>query len=222
MKNVIIIGASGHGKVVADIVQRSGDRIIGFLDDNTDMPKTFIGLPVLGSTDQYREYKDVAEFVIAVGNAMVRKRISEILTDVRWYTAIHPSANLSSVGSDITTGIPIGEGTVIMANAVVNSGSKIGKHCIINTGAVVEHDNELQDFVHVSVGAKLGGTVCVGKGTWIGIGSCVKNNITICEECMIGAGAVVVKDIDVVGTYVGVPAERVRMNRVERHFHGGG
>ena len=97
---------------------------------------------------------------------------------------------------------------MIMANAVVNAGAKIGKHCIINTGAIVEHDNQLDDYVHVSVGAKLAGTVSVGKSTWIGIGVSVKNNLSICSNCMIGAGAVVVKDIVNAGTYVGVPVRK--------------
>ena len=95
-----------------------------------------------------------------------------------------------------------------MADAVINAGARIGSHCIINTGAVVEHDNRIEDFVHVSVGAKLAGTVHVGKGTWIGIGTIVKNNVEICSECMIGAGAVVVVDVCKSGTYIGIPAKR--------------
>lgn len=201
VKSVIIIGASGHGKVVADIIQKSGDRVLGFLDDNPNLSDTFIGFPVLGAVNEYAKYD--AEFVIAIGNAAIRERIADKLTDVSWYTAIHPTAVISDID------VNIGVGTVVMANAVINTGTKIGRHCIINTGAVVEHDNQISNFVHVSVGAKLAGTVKIGKGTWVGIGSSVSNNISICNNCMIGAGAAVIKNIENSGTYVGVPAKRV-------------
>lgn len=202
MKQVIIIGASGHGKVVADIVQKSGDRVLGFLDDNLNLGGVFIGFPILGIVNDYRNYD--AEFVIAIGNAKIREEIYGNLSSVSWYTAIHPTAVISDID------VKIGIGTVVMANAIINSGSIIGKHCIINSGAIVEHDNQIADFVHISVGAKLAGTVSIGKGTWIGIGASVSNNINICETCMIGAGAVVVKDIKKAGTYIGVPAERIK------------
>ena len=200
-KSVVIIGASGHGKVVADIIKKSGDEVVGFLDDNPHLPKELSGIPVLGTVGDYTKYKD-SMFVVAIGNAEIREKIVGQLDCVKWYTAIHPSAVIASIDTNI------GEGTVVMANAVVNAGTIIGKHCIINTGAVVEHDNQIEDYVHVSVGAKLAGTVSVGKATWIGIGASVSNNLSICGGCMIGAGAVVVKNIREAGTYVGVPAER--------------
>lgn len=204
LRSVIVIGASGHGKVVADIVQKSGDNVVGFLDDNLQLNTSVIGFPVLGTVSDYRNYN--AEFVIAIGNAEIRERIAKDLEGVKWYTAIHPSAIISGIGVDIR------EGTVVMPNAVINTGSTIGKHCIINSSAVVEHDNRIADFVHVSVGAKLAGNVCVGKGTWIGIGVSVSNNVNICSSCMIGAGAVVIKDIRDAGTYVGVPAKKLVFN----------
>lgn len=203
MKNVVIIGASGHGKVVADIIQKSKDRVVGFLDDNPYMETTYIGLPVLGTVNDYTKYKEYAEFVIAIGNASIREKIANSLKNVVWYTAIHPTAILSDIG------VTIGKGSVVMANAVINSDSHIGNQCIINTGAIVEHDNQIDDYVHVSVGVRLAGTVKVGKSTWIGIGAVVKNNVNICSNCMIGAGAVVVDDVKEAGTYVGVPARKV-------------
>ena len=199
-KKVVIIGASGHGKVVADIVVRSGDQVIGFLDDNPELGCEFVGFPVLGKVGQFQEYGD-CWFVVAIGNAQIRENIVNQLQGVKWHIAIHPSAVISDLG------VKIGEGTVVMANAVVNPGASIGKHCIINTSAVVEHDNPIDDFAHTSVGAKLAGTVHVGKRTWIGIGASVKNNISICQDCMIGAGAVVVKTVVRPGTYIGVPAK---------------
>lgn len=200
-QSVVIIGASGHGKVVADIVIENGDQVVGFLDDNPNLPEKFIGFPVLGIIDEYQNYLD-AKFIVAIGNAAIREKIVNKLGNVAWYTAIHPTVVISKLDT------AIGEGTVIMANAVVNPGAKIGSHCIINTGAIVEHDNRLEDYVHVSVGAKLAGAVSVGKSTWIGIGASVRNNLEIYADCMIGAGAVVVKDIKEAGTYVGVPARK--------------
>lgn len=206
-KSVIIIGASGHGKVVADIVVKNGDQVVGFLDDNPRLTNKYLDFPVLGEVSKYSSFTKVY-FVIAIGNARVREEISEKLGNVAWYTAIHPDAVISAID------VSIGEGTVIMANAVINSGAKIGRHCIINTGAIVEHDDQIADYVHISVGAKLAGTVVIGKSSWIGIGACVSNNIEICGNCTIGAGAAVVKNIDKPGTYVGVPAERMeKMNK---------
>lgn len=200
-EKVIIIGASGHGKVIADIIEKSGDSIIGFLDDNENLGEKFVSYPVLGNVDNYIKYLK-CKFIIAIGNATIREKLSEKLCGVEWYTAIHPTAVIANLDTTIS------EGTVIMANAVINSGAQIGRHCIINTGAIIEHDNKLDDFVHISVGAKLAGTVHVGRRTWIGIGATVSNNVNICNDCMIGAGAVVVKDINVSGTYMGVPAKR--------------
>lgn len=201
-EKVIIIGASGHGKVVADIVLKNGNEVVGFLDDNPSLGETFAGFPVLGKCMDAVKYPNCS-FLIAIGNANVREKLSTAL-DVQWTKAIHPAAVISSIG------VEIGEGTVVMANAVINSDAKIGKHCIINTASVVEHDNVIDDYAHISVGAKVAGTVHVGRKTWVGIGASVSNNLTICDDVMIGAGAAVVKDISASGTYVGVPARRVK------------
>lgn len=202
-KSVIIIGAGGHGKVIADIVRASGDILLGFLDDGHSPSDSVAGIPVLGGVCDYEKHRD-AEFIIAIGNAAVREKIASSMIGVKWYTAIHPTAVLSTIETKI------GEGSAIMANAVVNPCARVGKHCIINTSAVVEHNNNINDYAHISVGAKLAGTVTIGKGTWVGIGATVSNNITVCNDCMIGAGAVVVKDIAESGTYVGVPARKIK------------
>ena len=200
MKEVVIVGASGHGKVVADIVLKSGDKVFGFLDDNPEMGSEFCGFPVLGSINKWMYYKDKF-FILAVGSPQIREKISHIIQG-EFYTAIHPSAQLSCID------VKIDEGTVVMANAVISSGAHIGRHCIINSSSVVEHDTRLSDFVHISVGAKVAGTVRIGIRTWVGIGACINNNLSICKDCMIGAGAVVVKSIEQSGTYVGVPARK--------------
>lgn len=202
MKKLLIIGASGHGKVVADIARKNGYEKITFLDDNVNV-KSCMEFPVLGTSREAEKYSDYDLFV-AIGNAGIREQVQNELADSGRKIAVlvHPAA---VIAPEVT----IGEGTVIMAGAVVNPDVCIGKGCIINTGATVDHDNRISDFVHVSVGSHLAGTVTVGEKTWIGAGAVVSNNITICSGCMIGAGAVVVKDIKEPGTYVGVPAGKV-------------
>jgi sugar O-acyltransferase (sialic acid O-acetyltransferase NeuD family) len=201
-KSVVIVGASGHGKVIADIVIKSGDNITGFLDDADELPEEILGIPVLGKVDDYVLYSD-CEFIIGIGNASIREKIANRLQDVVWYTAIHPTAVIS------TLDVSIGCGSVVMANAVINTSAKIGNHCIVNTGAIVEHDNVLDDYVHISPNASLAGTVRIGKYSHIGIGACVRNNLSITSHCIVGAGATVVNDLSVPGIYVGVPARRL-------------
>lgn len=214
-EKVVIIGASGHGKVIADIIVKSGDIVVGFLDDNLNLGNEFIGFPILGQVCEAQEWKDY-KFIVAIGNADIRERMVNEL-DVGWYTAIHPTAVISSIG------VEIGEGTVIMANSVINADAKIGKHCILNTGAIVEHDNVIEDYVHVSVGSKLAGNVSIGRKTWMGIGSQVIQGKTICAEVIIGAGAVVIENISKKGTYVGVPAKEcmMKVNEQVKNSRGG-
>lgn len=201
-EKVVIIGASGHGKVIADIIYSCGDTVVGFLDGG-DVPDSILGFPFLGKESEYVKYLD-CKFVIAIGNCEIREKIANSMPEAKWYTAIHPSAVISSLDTSI------GEGSVVMANAVINPGTTIGKHCIINTACVVEHDNVIEDFVHISVGAKLAGLVKVCCKSWIGIGATVINCVTICKNSYVGAGAVVVGDIVEPGTYVGVPAKKIK------------
>ncbi|HMM07361.1 MAG TPA: acetyltransferase [Clostridiales bacterium] len=198
-KNVIILGAGGHARVIADIIIKSGETLLGFLDDGIE--GEVMGLPILGKISDLENYED-ASFVIGIGNGKTREQIAE-KHSVNWYTAIHPNA---VIGCDVT----IDEGTVVMAGAVINTGACIGRHCIINTSAVVEHDNIIEGFTHISVGAKLAGMVHIGKRVWVGIGAIVNHNLSICDNCIIGAGAVVIKNVMNPGVYIGIPAGRVK------------
>lgn len=203
-KNLLIIGASGHGKVVADIAIKMDKWLsVGFLDDNESIKKC-MGLPVIGKSRDILTYKETSDFFVAIGNNFIRKRIQERLEieGLSVATLIHPNA---VIGLDVEIGI----GTVIMAGTVINSSSKIGKGCIINTSSSIDHDNVIEDYVHISPGANLAGTVRIGRECWIGIGGVVSNNVSICCGCSLGAGAVVVKDITESGTYVGVPAKKI-------------
>lgn len=200
MRKLAIIGASGHGKVVADIARKNGYKEIVFLDDDESIHECG-GYPVIGKSSEAGTID--ADVIIGIGNAGVRKQIQESIPDEKMVKLIHPDA---VVAEDVA----IGKGTVVMAGAVINSGARIGKGCIINTCSSVDHDCKVGDYVHIAVGSHLCGTVSVGDGTWIGAGATVSNNISICPDCMIGAGAVIVKNIDSAGTYMGVPARRIR------------
>ena len=198
MKKIVIIGASGHGKVAADIALKCGYTDIVFLDDNISI-KNCGRHSVVGSNDRVEDIN--SDVIVAIGNSAARRRIQESIEEERLAVLIHPDA---VVAEDVT----IGSGTVVMAGTVINPGSMIGRGCIINTCASVDHDCKLGDYVHVAVGAHLAGSVEVGDETWIGAGATVSNNIEICGRCMIGAGAVVVKDIEEAATYLGVPARQ--------------
>lgn len=212
MRRLAIIGASGHGKVVADIARRNGYKEIVFLDDDDSINKCG-GYPVIGKSSEAGTID--ADVIIGIGNVRVRKQIQESIQDEKLVTLIHPDA---VVAEDVE----IGAGTVVMAGVVINPGVGIGKGCIINTCSSVDHDCTVGDFVHVAVGSHLCGTVSVGDGTWIGAGATVSNNVSICSDCMIGAGAVIVNDIKESGTYVGVPARKIDMEEKLVKNAGGG
>ncbi len=195
MNRLIIIGASGHGRVVADVARLEGYTDIVFLDDDESV-KECAGWPVIGKSTEAPD----GEIFVAVGNSEIRKRLME-----RYENRIQPI--LKHPAAVIARDTEIGIGTVIMAGAVINSGTRIGKGCIVNTACSIDHDCSVGDFSHVSVGSHLCGTVKIGDNVWIGAGVTVSNNINICAGCMIGAGAVVIKSIEGPGTYVGVPAK---------------
>lgn len=203
-EKLLIIGASGHGKVVADIaLTMSKWKSIAFLDDDDSM-KSSMGLKIIGTSKNILEHMDEYEIFVGIGNNATRKKIYEMLEAVGATipVLIHPNAVVSEQ-------VEIGIGTAIMAGVVVNCCTKIGKGCIINTGSTIDHDNYIEDYVHVSPGVHLAGTVKVGRGSWLGIGSVVSNNVTITSGCKIGAGAVVVKNINETGIYVGIPVRKI-------------
>ena len=195
---LMIIGASGHGKVIADIASLTGYQEIEYLDDATRP-----AIPTVGTVADFPQFLNSHNFIVAIGNNAIRERITRQLQEskAKLATLIHPAAVIGS-------GVTIGDGTVVMAGAVINADATVGMGSIINTGSSVDHDCTVGDFVHVSVGARLAGTVTVDDRTMIGAGAVVINNRSVCADCMIGAGAVVVKDITESGTYIGVPAKR--------------
>lgn len=199
MNRLIIIGAGGHGKVIADAALKNGYTNICYIDDHAT--GDVMGFPIIGTTADIECLNDGSmDFIIGIGNNAVRKELAEKY-QVNWVSIVHPSAQ-------IAFNAEIGKGTVVMANAVVNVCATVGEHCIINTGAIIEHDNVIENYAHISPNVALGGTVRIGSLTHVGIGATVKNNTEICSDCTIGAGAVVVKNIKEPGTYVGVPIRK--------------
>ena len=196
---LVIVGAGGHGKVIADNALKNGYTNICYIDDHAK--GDVMGFPIIGTSAEIERLNDGStDFIIGIGNNAVRKKIAETY-DVNWVTLVHPSAQ-------IAVNVSIDKGTVVMAGAVINVCATVGKHCIINTCAIVEHDNVIEDYAHISPNVALGGTVFIGKSTHMGIGASICNNVSICGDCMIGAGAVVVRSITEPGVYIGVPARK--------------
>lgn len=175
-----LYGASGHAKVIRDIVEACGDSVVGLFDDNFDVNE-FQDLAVA------HHFCGESPVMISIGSNRVRKHLANTLRTT-FSTVVHPSAIISKRAI-------IGEGSVIMQGAIIQSEAKIGKHCIINTGASIDHECRIENYVHVSPHSTLCGNVTVGEGTWIGAGTTVIQGIKIGRWCMIGAGSVVTKDI---------------------------
>ena len=194
-----LYGASGHAKVIVDILELLGEKIEGIIDDNKEL-REFMGVPII------HHIEEMSPMIISIGMNERRKYIAERLMQsykVRFGKALHPTAIISKLAE-------IGDGTVVMPRSVVQSGTVIGKHCIINSGAVVEHDCKIADFAHISPQATLCGGITVGEGTWIGAGATVIQGIKIGRWSIIGAGSVVTKDIPDGYVAYGTPCHRVR------------
>jgi sugar O-acyltransferase (sialic acid O-acetyltransferase NeuD family) len=186
---MILYGASGHARVILDILHANDVNVTELFDDNEQIT-TLQGVKVVTPhvTDE--------PVIVSIGNNRIRKRIAEN-NPYRYGVAIHPTAIVSPSAI-------IGEGTVVMQGAILQAGAVIGRHCIINTGASVDHECRIEDYVHVSPHATLCGDVAVGEGAWIGAGSVVIQGITIGAWSTVGAGSTVIRDVDSEVTVVGV------------------
>lgn len=208
MSGVAIIGAGGHGRVVASILEAANTKVAGFIDSGV---KGELPYPVLGTdTDIPKLIKagTINSFIIGLGSvkggASLRSKLFDkmIAAGLAPAVAIHPTAILSP-------GVKLGAGTVVMAGAIVNIATIIGKNCIINTGAIIDHDGEIGDHVHIGPGVTLSGHVNVGDNTLVGVGSTMRQSITVGNDVTLGAGSVVVRDIKSGATAFGNPAKVV-------------
>lgn len=205
MLKTVIVGAGGHAQVIADIFLQSKENKdiypIGFVDDDKRLQdKKILGLPVLGLIE-YIDKIDCDAVIIGIGHNAVRKKLYDELINrgLNFVQAIHPTA---VIGSDVEIGL----GTVICANSVIITGSKIGHNVIINTGATVDHHNIINDHVHIAPGSHTGGEVTVQEGAFIGIGATIMPQKKIGKWGIVGAGALVNKDVEEGQTVIGVPA----------------
>lgn len=175
-----LYGASGHAKVIIEILEASKIAVEGLVDDNPTMTD-LLGYPV------FQNRADISPVIVSIGNNKTRKQIVAKLSGC-FGTAIHPSAIVSNR-------ITLGEGSVVMQGAIIQADVAVGCHCIINTGASIDHECIVSDYVHISPHATLCGNVTIGEGTWIGAGTTIIQGVKIGKWCVVGAGSVVSKDI---------------------------
>lgn len=200
-KKRYIFGASGHGKVVSELIINSNTKVDAFLDDQ---PKeSYLNdIPVLNASEIENSSANTS-LIIAVGNNKNREEISLRYQNFSFYNSIHKTAFVSPSAN-------LGFGTVVMLYAIINAGAKIGNHVIINTAAIIEHDCHIDDFVHISPNVVLSGNINVGTGSHLGTGVIVIPGVNIGKWCTIGAGTVVIKDVPDGATVVGNPGKIIR------------
>lgn len=198
-----LYGASGHAKVIIDILHSRGINISGLFDDNPALT-SLNGVKVNG---KYAGQELDAPLIISIGDNTIRAKIAMELP-LEWGLGIHQSAIISP-------NVHIGVGSVIMQGAVVQANAMIGEHVIINTRAAIDHDCEIANFAHISPGAVLSGNIKIGEGAHIGAGAVIIPGIKIGKWCKIGAGAVVIRDIPDHCTAVGNPARIIKTHSNE-------
>ena len=212
-KSVVIIGASGFGREVLWLIERINDKsedkwnILGFIDDDETLQgKSINGYDVIGTLDSINQFAD-SYFVCAVGNSKTRKKIIEriqtINDRIKFCTLIDPDVTISNL-------VEVGEGTIICAGSIVTVNISIGKHCIVNLDCTIGHDAVISDFVTMYPSVNVSGAVNIGELCELGTGTQIIQGISVCSNTIIGAGAVIVKNINESGTYVGTPAKKIK------------
>ena len=210
-KNLILIGGGGHCKSVIDVAESAGYNILGILDMPEEVGKVVLNYKVIGTDDDIPHYADKAEFIITVGfinipdvRVRIYKKVKEACGKLA--TIIAPTAYVSRYAT-------LGEGTVIMHQAVVNAGAHVGANCIINTFCNIEHDSVIGDQCHISTGTMVNGDCKVGERAFIGSLSVLANGITVGDDIIVGAGSVVTKHLPANCTAVGVPAKPIKFHK---------
>lgn len=213
MENIVIIGSSGHSKVIIDIIESANElKIIGLCDQSRTGEDTQ-GYKVLGKQEDLPELirkHTIHGVIVAIGDNFIRSKVSafikKICPNLRFVSAIHPNA---SIGRDVK----IGKGSVVMSGVIINSNSVVGESCILNTASSLDHDSNLEDFASLSPGVRTGGNCRIGKLSAIGIGATLIHNINIGEETIIGAGSTVLTNIESLVIAYGSPAKVIRARK---------
>jgi sugar O-acyltransferase (sialic acid O-acetyltransferase NeuD family) len=205
MQEVYLIGASGHAKVIAEILSEEKKLIKGIFEKNEAIESMW-DFKVNPQPDAGAWPRD-GEYIIAVGSNRIRKHVAETFREeLSFCKAIHPKATISNRAS-------IGDGTVVMAGVTVNTEVSIGKHVIVNTNCSIDHECFISDYVHLSPNVAVAGDVHVGEGSHIGIGACVVQGIRIGKWCIIGAGAVIIRNVPDYAVVVGNPGRIIKYNK---------
>lgn len=193
----LVIGASGHGKVVLATLLELGEEVAAVLDDDpARRGGELLGVPVEGPiVDAAGSGRNA---ILAIGNNHDRHRLSAS-APFGWRAVVHPTAR-------VHPSVRLGEGAFVAAGAVLQPDVVIGPHAIVNTGATIDHDCVVGTCAHVAPGVHLAGDVTLGEGSLVGIGACVTPGVTIGDWAIVGAGAAVVRDLAAGLTAVGVPA----------------
>jgi sugar O-acyltransferase (sialic acid O-acetyltransferase NeuD family) len=202
---VAIIGAGGHSKVIADaILAADCDQIFGFFDDNPSLwQNTLLGFSVIGPVNSWQHHS-IDAFVLGIGDNTARKKMFEMLRSLgaKFTCVVHPRATLGR-------GVTLGEGTVVFANVVVNSNTQIGPDCILNTACTVDHDSVIAAHAHVAPGVNAAAEVRIGEGAFVCIGARIIPRMSIGDWAIVGAGAVVTRDVKAGAKVVGMPAKTI-------------
>jgi sugar O-acyltransferase (sialic acid O-acetyltransferase NeuD family) len=203
---IVLFGASEHARVIADIAQSAGCEVVAIVDEDRAKPG-LDGIPILHDAREAAQKYAQAGWCVSIGDNHTRgtvvERLRQIDPALRFATLIHP-------GAIVAHDVGIGDGTVVMAGAVVNPGTVVGRHCIVNTGACLDHDNHLAEFCSIAPGVVTGGKVTIGRGVAVCIGACIAHGISIGEHTVIGAGSVVLSDMPASCVAFGAPCKVIR------------
>ncbi|HDM8221357.1 TPA: acetyltransferase [Vibrio campbellii] len=219
MNNIVIVGSSGHAKVVVDIIKKNNQyNIVGYIDNHRDIGEVMLGIPVIGSDGDLPTLVDKYSLIgciVAIGDNFTRKKvvdsIMKITPNMKFLKAIHPSAIVSD-------SVNIGQGTVIMAGAIVNPCVSIGEFCIVNTSASIDHDCKLSNFVSLAPNVALGGSCSIGQLSAVGIGTNLIHGVEVGENCVIGAGSLVLRAVEDNLLSYGIPAKKIRSRNIGEKY----
>ena len=208
--NLVIVGSSGHARVVIDAIEKEGRfTIIGLIDKFREIGEQEMSYPILGAEEDLPrliEQYGIGSVFVAIGDNHVRSavasKIGDLCPELIFASVVHPNAEVASK-------VKIGEGTVLLSGVTVNPFAKIGRFCILNTNSSLDHDSELADFSSLAPNAVTGGNCNVGEGSAIGIGAVLIHGVTIGKHTVVGAGSLVLESVDDFVVAYGSPAKAI-------------